>query len=232
MLASLQPSGPPGRRAHLVLPGGRAEGLEEKGPGRTAEGARLGRHPSPTRSPEKLDASRCKEGLRARPTRRALATRAGNRRESHCGYGHSGRDWLTCSRRPNTGGERPARRVDGRAHVPGRITRREGQLHPRPALRRRTGRHGVECAGLMFIDRMLAGAQVRCLGRMSAQGTIIPSRNASSGVEPPPAEETRGAVPHCVARLSSFALDTHAAWAWEGWVRWAPGCSKVNMLPT
>ena len=52
----------------------------------------------------------------------------------------------------------------------------------------------VDCSGFMFIDRTLAGAHVRCLGRTSAQDTIIPSRNESLEVEPAPPEETQGAV--------------------------------------
>ena len=110
-------------------------------------------------------------------------------RHVHAACRDSGRDWDTRSRRPDPGGARPARRVDGRALVSGRSTRREGRRHPRSVLCCRTGRHGVEGSGSMFIDRMPAGAHVRCLGRTSAQSTIIPSRRAGSDVEPAPPEE-------------------------------------------
>ena len=188
VLAGLQPGGPSGRRACLELSGGRAEGLEGKVSGRAAEGSRPGWRPSPTLSPDRFDAGRCEDSLRARHTGRALATGAATAERVTAG-GHSGRDWDTRSRKPDPGGARPARRVDGRALVSGRSTRREGRRHPRSVLCCRTGRHGVEGSRLMFIDRMPAGAYVRCFGRTSAQSTIIPPRRAGSDVEPAPPEE-------------------------------------------
>ena len=142
----------------------------------------------------------------------ALATRL-TTPERATGGGQSARDWVTRSRRPDSGGARPTLEDWLAGHRPAAHPPRRARL-PRPATAPSHRQVRVE-SNVADVHRMHGRGSTRALLRQYVGSKYIRTlTRVGLDVDPAPLEEIEGAESHRMARLLSITLDAAYRVTW------------------